>query len=148
MGDVGADLAEVLSEGSSPFVVHRIEIVPDQLDVLVVFEFRGYDALGYAVSFIGLVEEVENNGSYSLFLVFRRNSNQVEDAFLAVFSGTKQVDEAEGKKPALCLLQGPCKGGHGDSESDDPLILVQDDFDKVGVDESYVFLFEIGDLFV
>ena len=148
MGDVDACSVQVLSKGSSPFEVHGIEIVPDQLDVLVIFEFRGYDALGYAMSFIGLVEEIENNGGYSLFLVFRRNSNQVEDTFLAVFSGTKQVDEPEWEKSALCFLQGPSKGWHGDSESDDPLILVQDDFDEVGVDKSYVFLFEIGDLFV
>lgn len=77
---------QVLSESSSPLEMYGVEIVPDQLNVLVVLQFGGYDSFGYAMSVKGLVKKVEYDCGNPFFLVLRSNSYQVENTLLAIFS--------------------------------------------------------------
>ena len=53
-----------------------------------------------------MVELVKNNGGHSLVLVFRMDTDQVENGILTVFSRVEQMENPEGKQFTVRFLQG------------------------------------------
>ena len=50
------------------------------------------------------------------------------------------MDESEGKQPALGSLQSPGEGGHGDSEGNEVVLLIDDEANVVRMDEAEVLV--------